>query len=192
MTADTAGHTRAHGEAAGGREMRGGPEGRGAPGGSDLPPPALSKSLNPLAFPPLGAVPVQEMPWNKHLYPPLLFVSVRELPRVAVGVSPHIRPGRTKPRARRGQGASARPGRGWRSGPGVGAARFPPPGRHRRLGGSPRAARRWRIPHSPANPPSAALPCARGGMLQGHVSERHRHLPCALPASFSACSGEDE
>lgn len=45
MTADTAGYTRAHGEAAGGREMRGGPGGRGAPRVPDLPPPALSKGL---------------------------------------------------------------------------------------------------------------------------------------------------
>ncbi|XP_077033535.1 hairy and enhancer of split-related protein HELT isoform X3 [Agelaius phoeniceus] len=54
MTADTAG-TRAHGEAAGGREMRRGPGWReGAPGGPDLPPPALSEGLK---LPPLVRLP---------------------------------------------------------------------------------------------------------------------------------------
>lgn len=73
------------------------------------------------------------MPWNKRLYPPLLLVSVRELPRVAVGASPRIHPGQKNPQARRGQrgpgsllhapavaGASGRRGR--RTGPAVGAA----------------------------------------------------------------------
>lgn len=144
MTADTAGCTRAHGEVAGGREMRGGPGGRGASRDPDLPPPALCKGLklpHPLVFPPPGAVSVQVMPWNKGLYPPLLFVSVRELPRVAVGVSPRFHPGQKNPQARSGQrgpgsllhapavaGASGRRGR--RDGPSVGAARLLLQGRH--------------------------------------------------------------
>lgn len=40
------------------------------------------------------------------------------------------------------------------------------------------------MPHSPANPVGAALPCARGGVLQRRVSERQ--LPCALPTHLSA------
>lgn len=40
------------------------------------------------------------------------------------------------------------------------------------------------MPHSPANPVGAALPCARGGVLQRRVSERQ--LPCALPTDLSA------
>lgn len=135
------------------------------------------------------------MPWNKSLYPPLLFVSVRELPRVAVGISPRSHRGKeTHERdvVSEGQGAccthrpwpALRAGGAGRDGPGVGAARLLLAGCHRRLGGSPGVLRRWRMPHTPANAAGAALPRARGGMLPGHVSEPH--LPCALSENFSA------
>lgn len=186
MTADTAGYTRAQGAG----------RGAGVPEGPDLPPPALSEGLKlpptPLVFPPPGAVPVQVMPWNKRLYPPLLFVSVRELPRVPMGASPGIHPGQKSPQERRGE---AGPGRGCRWGQAGQAPRAgrwcrpvsapgpsPGPGGSPRVpggGGCPTAPQTPRMPHCPPNPAGAA----HGEALQGH--ERHGHLPCAFPAKFS-------